>query len=450
MGKPTPNGGVFNVPTARKARCAQKSFTAQENFSKTWTGSYSDRMNEADITEGSVVESGGPSRDERRVRAALDVLRTAIRDQYLAQFGAQETLPASLSIHLQMTVRPRENWSLDFVPAFHEQVIPQLSDAEAAREVFTVGRIYCFRCESSVCEHGAPQHPLQVFRGYDATGRPEWHELTQALIDDKVERVELLFAPKPKVVAHFQPGRQLKGRQLSAFGKSSLSYSVLGQVIAGYLDLRGERAAVTLQLIEGRGRDGRLRLRLNPIAFSVDEHFLMEWLTSGTQSGLLRALQLAEREVHQLEQQVIAARERRDQESANQQMGRVPAILRRLAETIERGGRQEQRRTRHVETRREEQRPVHKAFEDATRATPDQCFYDAKARTFVVVGDRGRAHAFSAAGRHVTSFVVKPSAVAFRVRTERWRPVTAAEWADVRPALQPRATTEETPTHESA
>jgi hypothetical protein len=376
------------------------------------------------------------------------VLRTAIRDQYLAQFGAQETLPASLSIHLQMTVRPRENWSLDFTPAFHEQVSPQLSDAEAAREVFTVGRVYCFRCESSLCEHGAPQHPLHVFRGYDATGRPEWHELTQALIDDKVERVDLLFAPKPKIVAHFQPGRQLKGRQLSAFGKSSLSYSVLGQVIAGYIDLRGERAAVTLQLIEGRSRDGRLRLRLNPIACSVDEHFLMEWLTSGTQSGLLRALQLAERDVHQLEQQVIAARERRDQEAANQRMGRVPAILRRLAETIERGGRQEQRRTRHVEARREEQRPVHKAIEDATRATADQCFYDAKARTFVVVGDRGRAHAFSAAGRHVTSFVVKPSAVAFRVRTERWRPVTASEWADVRPALQPRVTAEETPTHE--
>jgi len=395
-------------------------------------------MSDVEAATGGGIKTGGPSRDERRVRAALDVLRTAIRDQYLAQFGNQETLPASLSIHLNLNVRPREQWGVDFAPSFTEQLAPQLADAEASREVFAVGHVYCFRCESCFCEHSTPQQPLQVFRGYDATGRPEWFEFNQALIDDKVERIEILFDPSPSVVAHFQPGRQLKGRQLSAFGKASLSYSILGQVIAGYFDVRGERAAISLQVVEGRGRNGHVRLRLNPIVHSIDDSTFVEWLSAGKNALLFRAIQIAERKIDQVEQKVIIARSKKDQETANHLMGRVPAILRRLGETIERGGRQAQRRTHHVEVRREDQRPVHKAFEDAACATADQCFYDEKAKTFVVVADRGRAHAFNASGRHVTSFVLKPSAVAFRVRTERWRPATAGEWAEVRPAIHPR------------
>ncbi len=411
--------------------------------------SYSPVMSEDGLEQAKETVAEKASRDERRVRAAQDVLRTAIRDLYLGHFGASGNIPPELDLHLHLKVRPRDNWELTFAPPLLDQLFPQLADAEAAREVFAVGHVYCFRCESCSCEHSAPSQALQVFRGYDATGRPEWHELAQALIDDKVERIELLYQAPPRVVAHFQPGRQLKGRQLTAFGKSSLSYSILAQVIAGYFDLRGERAAITLQVVEGRGRDGQMRLRLNPVFYSATESYLMEWLAAGRNAALFRAIQIAERELAGLEQKVVAARSRRDQEAANQWMGRIPAIMRRLVEAIERGGRQEHRRTRHVETRREDQRPVHKAMEDVARARAEQCYYDEKARTYVVVADRGRAHAFNAAGRHVTSFSIKPSAVSFRVRTERWRPVTSAEWAEFRPGLHPREPSVEKERHEA-
>jgi hypothetical protein len=79
---------------------------------------------------------------------------------------------------------------------------------------------------------------------------------------------------------------------------------------------------------------------------------------------------------------------------------------------------------------------VHKAIEDARRAGEGSWFYDVKARTMVACGDKGRAHAFSDAGRHVTSFLIKPAAVEMRLRTARWRPLTSAERADCLARLQ--------------
>jgi len=56
-------------------------------------------------------------------------------------------------------------------------------------------------------------------------------------------------------------------------------------------------------------------------------------------------------------------------------------------------------------------------------------FCDEKAGTMIVCGPQGRAHAFAPDGRHVTSFILRPGAVAFRLRTQRWRPVTPDESA---------------------
>jgi hypothetical protein len=382
------------------------------------------------------------SRDERRIRAAQDVLRTAIRDICLAHFGEQVVRADDITVHVTVRVRPSHNWSLEFSPPLKDQIISQFGHFDAARDVFVPGHVFCFRCSSSGCEHSVPLSPLHVFKGYDATGRPEWQEFAQALIDEKDERVDQLYAKPPRLVARFQFGRLLKGRQLAAFGKTSLSYSILGQVVAGYYQLDGNRLAITLQVVEGRTRDGRMSLRLNPISHALDGAFLVAWLSADNSASLFRAIQIAERELARIEELVIAAREARDLDRANDLMGRVPGILRRLVEGIERGDRQSGRRTRHVETRRQDQRPVHKALEDAASASIDSCYYDEKAGTFVVVGNRGRAHAFSDRGRHVTSFSVKPAAVDFRLRTRRWRRVEPGEWADVRKSLSERTSPE--------
>jgi len=374
------------------------------------------------------------SRDERRVRAAAYVLRTTIRDLYLARFNAR-TPQDAINLSISMRVSPAENWKLDFDPPLIEQVMPQLAEGEAAREVFKAGHVFCFRCDSASCEHSAPGSAPLVFKGYDSTGRPEWQEFAQALIDARDERVEWIYARPPKLVSLFQYGRELKGRQLLTFGKASLSYSILAQVIAGYFDLNGERLAISLQIVEGRNRDGALTLKLNTIGWSLQDSVLLDWLSADKTSVLFRAMQIAERELARIETLASHARSAGDHARANQIMARIPGVARRLADALIRGGRQDDRRTRHATERRQDRRPVHKAWEDAMGADSESWYFDQKAETFIVTGERGRVHAFSTDGKHVTSFNMKPATVEFRLRTDRWRRASPDESSLLKPLI---------------
>ena len=64
-----------------------------------------------------------------------------------------------MPLTLTLTVSPAANWALDFRPPLAEQVARQIEEAEAQRAVYQAGRAYCFRCESSACEHAAPPTP---------------------------------------------------------------------------------------------------------------------------------------------------------------------------------------------------------------------------------------------------------------------------------------------------
>lgn len=352
----------------------------------------------------------------------------------MERFGA--VLPKSGEVDLVLHVKttPSEDWNLQFEPPLAEQVISQIEDVQAGRNVFRAGRVYCFRCDSSECEHALPPSSLSVFHGYAPNGLPEWAELVQVLIAAKDERVDQLFGAG--VLARLQFGHDLRVRQLSSFGRASKTYAILGQVVAGYFPLpnRGEHAresaprlAITFQAVEYRGDEGAVRLRLNAIARAPGDGELGEMLASGWEPGLYRAREVAGREMEAIEQHVNAVRGQGGASEVREFMKRIPGILRRLAESIERSGRQESRRTRHVEVRRQQHRPVHKALEDALAAAAEALFYDEKAKTTVACGHQGRAHAFSVNGRHVTSFILRPGSVEFRLRTHRWRPLTPEE-----------------------
>ena len=123
-------------------------------------------------------------------------------------------------------------------------------------------------------------------------------------------------------------------------------------------------------------------------------------LASGWQAGVYRARETAAAAVEAIERRARGA----DAQAAREAMKQVPVVLRRLAESLDRSGRQDSRRTRHAEERRTQQRPVHKALDDVRDASPEKWFFDEKAGTAVVCGPQGRAHAFSPNGRHVTSF----------------------------------------------
>ena len=389
-------------------------------------------------------DAPAPGRTERRARAALDALRTLVRDLYADRYGAAPSSLPPLELNLRVTADPARNWELAFDPAVGEQLGPQFDDAQAALDVYQRGRVYCFRCETSACAHARPDNPLCVFAGYDATGRPGWSELAQALVVAREPRVDQLFAERPRVVAALQLGSALRGEQLAAFGRSSKTYAVLAQVVAGYFPALPDagadpaqpgRVALTAQVVEARGHSGRVRLHLNVLAGLPDEAALEEWLAAGWEPGLGRAVAVARRVVEAMERQLEALRAAGRMEEARVVLQRVPLVLRRFAENVERGDRQGQRRTRHAEERRQERRPVHKAVDDAKAVTAERLFYDERAQTFMVCGGKHRTHAFNRAGRHVTSFVLPPAALAQRVRSRRWRPVTAEELALFREAL---------------
>lgn len=372
----------------------------------------------------------------RRENAARDALRTYVRDLYFSQFGADVPKTGEWTLNFRAVVAPSENWALRFDPPLEFQVAEQLQEWQAARAIYREGRVYCFRCESSVCEHAEPPGALAVFCGYAPNGLPEWSEFAQVLVDARDPRVGGLFHESPDVVTIAQLGGELKKRQLASFGRSSRSYAVLGQVAAGYFSTdtgtpRTDKVAVTLQLVETRDEHGAFELRLNTLARMPDGGSVLDRLAEGWQPALARARDVALKQVADIQQSVRAARGNGDTEAAKQALRRVPAILHLLADSVARGYRQGLRRTHHAEERRR-MRPVHKALDDAQEASPEHFLVDEKAGTFAVLGLQGRVHIFAPDGRHVTSLRLRPSEVNFRLRTQRWRIATPDEAARVR------------------
>ena len=164
------------------------------------------------------------SRSERREQAACDAVRTFLRDMHMDRFGATNPKPGEIEIVLKLKAKPSEDWNLRFEPSLGEQLQNQLVEAQAEWNVYRPGRVHCFRCDSSECEHSLPPSPLSVFTGYAPNGAAEWKEFAQVLIEAKDDRVDQLFAGRPGVVARLNFGHDLRDRQLSSFGRSSRTY----------------------------------------------------------------------------------------------------------------------------------------------------------------------------------------------------------------------------------
>ncbi len=336
-----------------------------------------------------------------------------------------------------MDADPAHGWALSFPDGLSEQVLPQIQRAHARIGVFQSGRVYCFKCDSGSCAHASPPTPLSVFAGYDPMGMAEWIELAQALLDARDPQVDQLFAKTPGVAARFQYGRELRARQLASFGKSSASYGVLAQVIAGYLEpgLDGapERMALTVQAVETCGADGGTEVRLNVLAGGMDESMRRAWLVMPGALWVARAIDRARDALDRVNE---VTRRAADSAIRRRALARIPVILDDMVESLRRGRRQEQRRTRHAEVRRvHDRRPVHKAWDDLAEAPNHLMFLDERGGGLVVCGAHGRAHVFAQDGRHVTSFSLPPGGMEHRVRSHRWVPAEPATISSLREAV---------------
>ena len=363
------------------------------------------------------------SRTERREKAAADALRTLIRDLVTRDLEPHKASDAALPIRIDLEVTPEKNWALSFKPSLGAQVVEQFADHLAERRAYQDGRVFCFRCGYSGCEHGAPPSPTHVFAGFTSTGEPAWHELPQTFIEARDDRVDALYDRRPALLCRVQSGRELKQEQLASFGRASKSYALLGQAVAGYFqDQSRDKFAVSFQWVECRSARGEVQLRVNPVVTMPGQETWEAWLADDDRIWVRRCLRQARMALRETERQINDAGADRHRAS-RQVLSRVPRWMRELSISVERGHRQTRRRTQHSESRRREQRPVKMAIADARQAADEQWLVDSRTETVVVAGAQHRFHVFNEDGVHVTSFVGDAATIKQRTRRGRWQPL---------------------------
>lgn len=365
-------------------------------------------------------KSGGANGPiQQRILATKRALRGLVKDLYLQQYGPGET-PAAQRFSIEFEVDPNQDWALNVAQDLEAQLKPQLESMEAARAVFKYGKLFCFRCKENNCDHAQPSEPAQVFVGYDSMGCPNYEDLSQYLINTGDPDVDSIYEHRPKLLVRHIPGRVLRERQVASFGRTSKSYAILHQTLAGYFVIPGREAfedagklALSFQAVEGRSRDGKFCLELNTL-FSrgqfedelkdaIDEH--LGWVNRARKNSLSELKRLESR-IHRGESRDI--------------LRAVPGIMRRFGQVLERNQRQQSRQTRHAQERKQIQRPVDKAMADLREARPERMYLDARTKAIVLCADKGRCHIFSELGRHVTSFTINTESVRTRLRKKRW------------------------------
>ena len=311
-----------------------------------------------------------------------------------------------------------------------ERAYRALQAAAAQRGTLLPGRVFCYQCGAADCAHAVPETPGQVFAGYANTGRPQWQELFNYLLALGDERAALLYGDTPPFVTRLLSRRRLIAEQFLAFGRDSLSYRILGQLVAGYVPLAGERYALSVQVVETA--DHRLTVQL--LAAPRLHEALLEAAggPAATLDRLHRGLRGLRQDVATLE---ALWRPCQDADERGKLLLQLFSHLRRLAAAIERRGRQDRRRTPHAEERLGQQRPVHKASDDLASAAPADFFRDRKTQTVVVAGKRGRVHVFGRDGRHITTLPLPRDQFERRVARARYVPLPPADLAAFRATL---------------
>jgi hypothetical protein len=371
-----------------------------------------------------------PAEEANRLQQKLlNLVNRMAADSGVREDALDDEVELTLELHLQPSKGFQPVGS--HVPLYR-QLSDQLEECAAQTDAFQMGRVYCYRNRTAQGPETYPPRSSAVFAGYSPTGVPQWKDFHQFLLDEGDDRVDLLFASKPRVVAHTTLGRVLKAAMLPSLGKQSRSYNILGQVTAGYFGLPIEeesrdRLAVTFQVVECRAARGLFRLELNVIGVAPSGAPVAELMLLNELPMLTRAYRPVRRELQEIEKAIRNQPDERAGVRKNELLRRVPALLTRVAEILGRVQRQSARRTQHAVERRSDQRPVQCAIEDTRKAAAEAFYIDERRRTVVVRGPRNRVHVFSEDARHVTTFALRDDQVQSRLRRKAWRAAQAAE-----------------------
>lgn len=301
------------------------------------------------------------------------------------------------------------------------------------RAVLRPGRVFCLRCGTAECDHAELPSPRATFTGYGPSGLPRFQDFGQWLLAGRDPRLDALFAPSGPTVAVIATPAELHQDLLPAYRDNAAGFVLHGQVTAGWFrlpDAAGvlQSLAVTFQIISSRAPRGRRRYGLGVLALAPGGESL-ERLAD-------RVGELPWSSSARWAQSVVATF------SPAGKTGEVPAsriegVLGAIARRLEKGHRARDRRTHHAEERHQTgDRPTRMAYADLARARDEALFFDVRKKTFVVLGERGRAHVFSPQGKLVTS--VRYPAGTTEKRRERglWRLAAADEIRTLRERVE--------------
>ena len=367
-----------------------------------------------------------------RIQQAIELLADELRAQVAAHPAGHLLLgrEGTIDLKLRLPVLPRNGDLERAAQAAATSLSATLADALRARALFRPGRVVCLRCASTECEHAQPGSEREVFAGYGPTGLPRFQDFPQLLLARGEERIDGLYAERPQLLALSMSGVELAANLLAVYRDTASGYRLHGQVVAGWFrgpgpDGIASTVAVTFQIASVPQGPRRCLYGLNVIGKGPGGESLEAFCSRLDAIPWLEPVRWAQSILEQLGRGARA--------NAEAEERRIAGILRGLAARFDKGQRASGRRTQHAEERhREGARPTRMALRDLARARPDGIFIDTRYDTFVVLGEKGRAHVFNREGRLVTSLRHSPDAIARRQKRGTWRPAREDEVAGLR------------------
>ncbi len=354
--------------------------------------------------------------------AAIDRLVTLVT----RELGIPHAQEGELTLPLLVPLAERKP-SDQRVAALLADLRERVSAASASALAFQEGHVYCFFTNAPESPYSQPPHRTDVFAGYAPTGKPEWIAFANLCLARKEPRVDRLYGDTAEVLAFVQGPGELDAGLLPSFGRGSLIYKMLGQVVLGFVPTdfdprsRAERVALSLQVVETSQPGLRHRLRLNVIGMPLEAiaQAAADQPESSPAEAFRKVLRATRGRVDALGRRAALAH--RGGEGFD--LGPpVTALLTRLRQDVLRVLKSRDYRTHHAQVRHESgERPTALAIADALAAGEGRFFRDDHKDTIVVLGPRHRVHVFTRSARHVTSLELQPAEVERRLDLKRWR-----------------------------
>jgi len=309
------------------------------------------------------------------------------------------------------------------------------------RAAFRPGHLLDLRHPQGHGPETAPTDSRRVFVGYSATGAPRFQDFAQWLLQEKHPRLDSLYSKPPGLVIVISTAEALYQEVLPPFRQmAEIDWQLHGQIAAGFFEIaRADgtpgQMAVTFQVQSSAAKKGgRRRFGLNILGIGPGgeplEH-LLDRLASKTiePPPWQNAATWAQSALDSIER----GQGKKGPPPAAQLAERIEGILGGFARRLEQDRRARGRRTDHAEARhRQGDRPTRHALQDLRQAKSEDIFVDARSGTFVVLGDKGRAHVWSGQGKLVTSLRTTPESIERKKRKDLWRAASSAEGEELR------------------